>query len=175
NGALTSAMAQLFNAETSARAARDQAIPKEFRELMKDAEIDLSAHIAEAEGMSNNDFVLAVQPKGKWDYKYVLRKLGYSSSLRDNFGNFHFGVVAAARGFNLETAMYGAGYYQTMRQGGGHLGHFVSASVMMFYSAGGYLLPDFISRRITRGGFTWGDNPGDSTNIMKGWDYYDSR
>jgi hypothetical protein len=38
-------------------------------------------------------------------------------------------------------------------------------------SKGGYRLADSYSRAITRAGFTWGDNVGDSINIMNGWDY----
>lgn len=105
----------------------------------------------------------------------MLRNSGHDPALLDNFGNFHFGIVAAAYGFNLESAMYGAGHYQITQQGGGNLGHFVSATNIMIYTGGGYMFPDSFSRYMASKGFTWGDNPGDSINLMKGWDYYDSR
>jgi hypothetical protein len=45
------------------------------------------------------------------------------------------------------------------------------ATNLLRNTAGGYLLPDSISRAMTRNGFTWGDNTGDALNIMRGWDY----
>jgi hypothetical protein len=42
---------------------------------------------------------------------------------------------------------------------------------LLSMSKGGYRLADSYSRAITRAGFTWGDNVGDSINIMNGWDY----
>ena len=41
--------------------------------------------------------------------KYLKEQFG--TRLRD-FGNFHFGMVANAFGFNLETSLYGGGAYK---------------------------------------------------------------
>ena len=68
--------------------------------------------------------------------------------------------------------MYGAGANQVLRQGGGTPSYLYAATHLMWVTKGGYLLPDSASRSMTNSGFTWGDNPGDSINIMNGWDYY---
>jgi hypothetical protein len=47
-----------------------------------------------------------------------------------------------------------------------------AATDLLRLTSGGYLLPDSVTRNMTNSGFTWGDNPGDSINIMNGWDYY---
>ena len=70
--------------------------------------------------------------------------------------------------------MYGAGVNQVIRQGGGSPRDLYRATRLLIPTAGGYLLPDSISRWVTNKGFSWGDNPGDARNIMNGWDYYDT-
>ena len=40
----------------------------------------------------------------------------FGDQLRDEFGNYHFGMTAAARGYTLGFALTGAGIYQTFRQ-----------------------------------------------------------
>ena len=115
------------------------------------------------------------EKNGKGDYKNNLSDLGFDSKLLDDFGNWHFGVVAAAHGFNLEGSMYGAGWYQVMKQGRGNKDDLATATIILQATAGGYSLPDSVARQWTRSGFTWGDNPGDSINIMNGWDYYHAK
>nr|KJZ10481.1 hypothetical protein TW77_07280 [Pseudoalteromonas rubra] len=151
-------------------------VPERFQEVLETAGIDLELNIAEAESMSFEKWEAAVKTGGKWDYKNSLTDYDFSPELLDDFGNFHFGVVAAAYGFNLEGSMFGAGANQVLRQGGGTPRQLHLAIPILAYSGGGYLLPDFVSRTATNFGFSWGDNPGDSINIMNGWDYYhDSR
>ena len=40
---------------------------------------------------------------------------------------------------------------------------------MFSTSLGGHLMSDSYTRSITLFGFTWGDNPGDSIDILRGW------
>lgn len=68
--------------------------------------------------------------------------------------------------------MYGAGANQVLRQGGGTSSHLYTATHLMWVTRGGYQLPDSAARSMTNSGFTWGDNPVDSINIMMGLDYY---
>lgn len=70
--------------------------------------------------------------------------------------------------------MYGGGAYQVNKQGGGNPADYEAATAWMIVSYGGALIPDSITRQVTRGGFTWGDNSGDAINVMNGWDYYDA-
>lgn len=117
--------------------------------------------------MSFSDWRKAVATRGKWDYKNnkALIAAEFSPARLDEFGNVHFGIVAAAHGFSLSTTLFGAGTYQVFRQPGGSLWDWGNAPFLAF---------DNQARFYTRMGWTWGDNPGDSINIMKGWDYYDS-
>ncbi|MDG9670783.1 FG-GAP-like repeat-containing protein [Hahella sp. CR1] len=167
NGARSAAFARLFND------LKNQ-IPKEFNDVIKKAHIDLDKNIAEAKSISLEKWKEKVETGGDWDYKNVLANRGFNSKLLDNFGNWHFGVVAAAYGFNLEGSMYGAGLYQVTVQGGGNPTDLATATRLLSYTHGGYTLPDAVTRSMTNAGFTWGDNDGDAINIMNGWDYYDS-
>jgi hypothetical protein len=122
--------------------------------------------------MSKLQWYNAVKSGGQWDFKnsQELKKQFPAADL-DAFGNFHFGVVARAQGFGLETAMSGAGAYQSLVQGGGSKIAWYLGSKLVDLTAFGALLPNSVARAITKSGFTWGDNPGDSINIMNGWDY----
>lgn len=150
-------------------------VPKRFRSVIEKGGIDLKANIAEAERMSLSEWEKAVKTGGKWDYKNKLSDLNIDPSILDDFGNFHFGIVSAAKGFNLEGSMYGAGLNQVMRQGGGNPGDLMIATKILSQTLGGYVLPDIVSRKMTNAGFTWGDNVGDAINVMIGWDFYDSQ
>lgn len=81
----------------------------------------------------------------------------------DEFGNVHFGIFAGAYGFDLATSLFGAGTYQVFRQSGGSLWDWGNAP---------FLASNDQARFYTNLGFSWGDNPGDSRNIMRGWDYH---
>lgn len=65
----------------------------------------------------------------------------------------------------LATTLLGAGFYQAFRQEGG------SKFELLFSTP---FASNDMARLRTQWGFEWGDNPGGSLNIMKGWDYYDS-
>jgi hypothetical protein len=144
-----------------------------YGDIIEAGNIDLADNLARAKKMTLSEWKQAVQTGGEWDYKNnrTLRAAGFDSELLDEFGNVHFGMVARAQGFNLEGSMYGAGAYQVLVQGGGNPVEFAYATNYLTVTAGGYLLPDSITRSMTRNGFGWGDNPGDALNIMKGWDY----
>jgi len=90
----------------------------------------------------------------------------YSNDLLQEFGNYHFGIVANAFGFGLETSMAGAGLYQVLMQGGGSTSGALGAYYMYML---GPIIPDSVSISITNLGFSWGDNPGDAQAIMQGW------
>lgn len=53
------------------------------------------------------DFVNAVKTGGKWDFKQ------YGAKYED-FGNYHFGIVAKGFGFDKEFSLRGAGAYQNL-------------------------------------------------------------
>ncbi|TLS73581.1 hypothetical protein FE236_13050 [Mariprofundus erugo] len=145
----------------------------EYKSFMKETGIDLNANVAEAARINRDLFIKNVRSKGSWDYKHnVTLAMKYGQAFLADFGNWHFGVVAHAHGFNLETSLYGAGVYQVFKQGGGNPADLAVANAWMFNSYGGALIPDSITRAVIRAGFSWGDNPGDSISIMNGWDYY---
>lgn len=169
NGAFAGAFQRFFNDETSKREVR-----RKYEDILKTGNIDIDANVEQARNMSLKQWIAKVKSGGDWDYKqlnHIMRMSRFDPARLDEFGNFHFGIMANAHGFNLEASLYGAGAYQSLVQGGGNLGHLYIATRVLSSTAGGYLLPDSISRAATRAGFTWGDNPGDSQNIMNGWDY----
>jgi Bacterial toxin 44 len=70
---------------------------------------DILAHIREAQTMTVQEFYEAVRSGGRWDYKQLGKQY-------EEFGNWHFGVVAKAFGFPEVIARAGAGFAQ-MRAG----------------------------------------------------------
>jgi RHS repeat-associated protein len=99
-------------------------------------------------------FVGLVRPEGAWDYKNnwneqglvgpVLPPLGFGrgQAAWENFGNFHFGIVAAAFGFSLDESLGGAAFAQS------------------------------VDDALTGKGFGYGDNPADPPWIAEGWQWY---
>ena len=86
--------------------------PQDERTSTKPAEalaaplgVDIARNVREAQGMSPFEFYDAVKSGGKWDYKRIGPQF-------QNFGNYHFGIVAAAFGWNKEFAKRLAGAYQ---------------------------------------------------------------
>ena len=174
NGAFSAAMAYVLNdnlhpGEKDAQ----KSFQKKYGDILRAGNIDIDQNVKDAGSISTQEWLDKVGTGGDWDYKnnQLLIDAGISSARLDEFGNVHFGIVANAHGFNLEGSMYGAGAYQVLRQGGGNPSHLAAATALLSHTHGGYSLPDSISRTITRAGFTWGDNVGDSINIMNGWDY----
>ena len=176
NGAVTGAFSQALNNEaTEAKAQERRSLqglrsPTEFQEryedILKAVNIDLQVNIDKAKKMSLTEFKAKVTDEEGWDWKNRRELEEIDPALREEFGNVHFGIVAAAWGFDLSTSLWGAGLYQVFGQEGGSLWHFMNAPAPIITSNEGAAF-------WTRMGFTWGDNPGDAVNIMHGWQYYD--
>jgi len=81
------------------------------------------------------------------------------------FGNWHYGYVAAAHGMDLGTTLLGAGAAQTVLQGGGNWGRMLQGVIFQGRNQ------EWIEKA-TLSGFTWGDKPDDSRVILSGWKYY---
>jgi RHS repeat-associated protein len=75
---------------------------------------DICAAIEEAKRLGIWDFIKNVQTGGEWDYKNVEDpETGQvDPSKYEDFGSYHFGVVARARGWSSGTTQRGAGAYQ---------------------------------------------------------------
>jgi hypothetical protein len=146
---------------------------EKYASILKIGGIDLKKNFLIATKLSPLEWKLKVQTGGDWDYKnsQLLKDAGIASKLLDEFGNFHFGVVALAQSYNLSQSMYGAGFYQVISQGGGSRFESGVATWVMSTSFGGGTIPNDWARGLTNSGFGWGDNPGDAVNIMNGWDY----
>lgn len=167
--------------------------------------INVDADIARARKMSHSQLFDAVRTGGQWDFKnrkeYVARA-GGDKELRDllqEFGNFYFGLIFAARGIGLYTAAQGAGAYQVTFQSyqrgkltGSPAGMLLGLASMDLVSAGfsawayydeqandraqtaqSYIGSNSRARRMI-GCYdsALGDNPGDSAAIMRGWDFF---
>ncbi|HMW72473.1 MAG TPA: RHS repeat-associated core domain-containing protein, partial [Cellvibrionaceae bacterium] len=165
NGAITGAFSRLFNDDNHARQFGHPLTLKRFEPIIQAANINLAANMEKASKMSFIEWVDAVRTGGDWDYKNNKNVIdaGISPSLRDEFGNFHFGMTAAARGYSLGFTLTGAGSYQTFFQGS--------------KSAGGWnpfaaAYPNAVADIMSTHGFRFGDNPGDSMAIRNGWRYY---
>ena len=172
-GALSAAFTWLFNHESAKEEPSDvpKLTPEEFKarygKILEATDIDIDVNVAEAEGMTLDQFINAVKANGDWDYKNDPRLYGkFSATLLDEFGNVHFGLVANAFGFNLATALTGAGAYQVLFQGSGSPSGLVSLPHPL-------ITPDALARSYTEAGSSWGDNPGDAMAIMRGYDYYE--
>ncbi|MBN2829279.1 MAG: hypothetical protein JXR56_03040, partial [Candidatus Cloacimonetes bacterium] len=131
-----------------------------------------------AKKQSLEDFCDYVTDSSRWDYKknedFVkdTSDAGFTEKDRDDFGNFNFGLVANAWGFNLETSVMGAGAHQVIMQEGGSVYGMLSMYGYYNLTLGGYLISDRFSSYITNNiGFTWGDNKGDASHIIEGWFY----
>jgi len=88
-----------------------------YSEIIKQGNIDLQKNHEMSNKMSLSVFIKYVKTGGQWDYKNQDSiKQGvsdglYSSDLLQEFGNYHFGIVANGFGFGLEHSMAGAGAY----------------------------------------------------------------
>jgi hypothetical protein len=110
-------------------------------------DVDLAANVQEAKAMANRGpwsgglaFYFAVKPGGKWDYKQGDQRL-------EDFGNWHFGVVAAAWGFPKEFALKQAGKAQIRSK---------------------HSQPEW-----QQGGPPYGDDPVDQYWIERGYEFYE--
>ena len=162
----------------------------------KGINIDIDANLKASRTMSAMQLYDAFKTGGKWDYKNdaaVKAAVGKNSNLAQEFGNFHFGLIAASRGLGLYFATLGAGAYQVFKQGGGSaaalhsavLGsdlesHAFSGLALVFPKVGKYThaalqLTGSNSRArqvIHNSCNAMGDNPGDALDIMRGWNFF---
>jgi len=170
---MSAAFRVAFNDVLSTRSERqknaDKWVQGRYGDILKAGNIDLEANMETAKNLSTSEFIEKVKTRGDWDFKSnKLLKNQFDSSLLDEFGNFHFGMVAAAQGFSLNSTVSGAGAYQAFIQTGGNkFDSFISIT-------SSFAIGQDTSRvrREIMSGFSFGDNPGDSFNIMLGWDYF---
>lgn len=131
-------------------------------------------------------FVINVKSGGSWDYKSnklfseAMKALGYSDHDIQAFGNFHFGIVANAFGFDMKTSLAGAAIYQVVFQGGGSASDAASFTFLAFHEELGYKLYDSETdsykkydaiNAVINEEIRTGDNDDDSDYIMEGWNY----
>ncbi|PXF28591.1 hypothetical protein WH50_25505 [Pokkaliibacter plantistimulans] len=127
------------------------------------------------------DFIDQVKTNGNMDYKKDQTLVAIYGDRVQRFGNWHYGLMAHKMGLSLNTAVLGAAGYQ--------LG-FQTTTVDNFLEAGiiasqlsvpsGRQIDRMYSiftesglRRALESGRTFGDNPRDGIDIMKGWDALD--
>ena len=67
--------------------------------------VNIQSNITAAQKMNATQFYNAVKAGGIFDYKT-------GGSQYENFGNYHFGIMAAAIGISVDDAVIGAGLYQ---------------------------------------------------------------
>jgi Bacterial toxin 44 len=72
--------------------------------------INVMANMEEASHMSGWEFFLAVNSYGKWDFKND--KQFKNRALYENYGNYHYGLVASAFGWEPGTILRMAGLAQ---------------------------------------------------------------
>jgi hypothetical protein len=166
------------------KTALDSEISKQYSGVLK-AGVSLEDNINTAKNYSFLKWYNAVKTTGGWDYKNDTQLPGLKGvppKIKDSFGNFNFGAVAAAKGFTLQESLLGAGAYQVLVQGGGSFTDLAISTTEMAMSAVLADLPSIVPMgsifssnqsmlRQIQAGNTFGDNPGDSENIAKGWCY----
>ncbi|MCD9032614.1 hypothetical protein LDO32_12845 [Luteimonas sp. Y-2-2-4F] len=114
--------------------------------------VDMEANVQEAHDHSGwtpgnaQWFYDQIKAGGEWDYKTA-------GAQYEDFGNFHFGLAAAAMGIPENIALRGAGYYQEN----------VTENSQ----------DDWGSWHDLNGG-PYGDDPNDQANIRAGYDFYES-
>ena len=196
NGAVTGAFSRAFNDEM--HRARERARERAYRErlgafidkyedILTAGGIDLSVNIAEAKRIGLLEFAERLMPGRAWDYKKneALEASGIDPARLAEFGNVHYGIVAAARGLSIGATLQAAGAVQVFRQRGGSVMQLLapyalasphpSAPLMSPGLRGHPLLsPEGAQRWIESGG-TFGDNPGDSAAVLRGWRIHEGR
>lgn len=152
---------------------------KTYGPAINKGKIDIQDNIARASQMSLPDFIDAVRTGRPWDYKQFLSKPPYNvdPDLAQRWGNANFGMTGAARGMPLWELVQGAGLYQTFSQDkkpwrGIAEGAFNTQSLPDARMPGSWKLPDADIRRLAAQGCQFGDNPGDTQEIINGYDYY---
>ncbi|MCY4344930.1 MAG: polymorphic toxin type 44 domain-containing protein, partial [Gammaproteobacteria bacterium] len=192
NGALTGAFSQALNNER-AEAARleariDQvvaAVAADYGDVLEAGNIDLKANITQARNMSPWEFAMRLSPGEDWDYKKMgaLRDSGIADAKIAEFGNLHYGIVAAASGYSLPVTLSAAGAVQNFMQQGGSLRELIMPYLAplprSMRAAAGHPAHPMLSRegaiRWVESGRTFGDLPDDPRAIIRGWDLYHDR
>jgi RHS repeat-associated protein len=147
-------------------------LQQQYGTILNTGNIDMVKDVKDAQSFS--PFNLSkfkdynTDPK-KWDFKNNI-PLKVSLSAKDvskleNFGNVHYGIVCAAKGYSLAFSLWAAGTFQTWKQGGGSYERWNLATWSL-------LLSDEGAKAMTSNGFSWGDGPNDSKYIVQGWYLY---
>ncbi len=147
----------------------------EYADIIKATNTNITENYQTASEYGENGeldkFVDKVRTGGDWDFK---KDKGLNKRFGDRmqkFGNWHFGYVAQAFGFNLVQRMSGAGAYQMLVQGGGSAKGLYGSILINAFTSGGIMMPNALTLALTNAGFSWGDNTGDALDISKGWIY----
>lgn len=155
-----------------------------YRSVINYGHINVPANVHEAEKLGRHHdligFIKRVKPHGIWDFKHLSVFTGFPDrDLLQEFGNFHFGLVAHAFGFTEGMAIMGAGLVQTFWQGhrvgyrlSGRTDFAVSASFITTTTLPIYLGSDKAAAAAAGLGMRFGDYPEDTAAIMSGYSYY---
>jgi hypothetical protein len=130
-----------------------------------------------ADGYDLLDFKKDVESRGAFDFKNKRYFDGFSDrTLLDEFGNWHFGVVAEAFGLTLSNAVLGAGVYQQIFQGfNGSVWAYIDSGINEVWSHAASQIPGFNTNEsvadnaVRNLGVRFGDNRGDSVAIADGY------
>lgn len=148
---------------------------EKYRDIIVLGGIDIEKNAAEAKKLSQIEMKNKLRTEGEWDYKNN-EKLAQAAkngaiSRQDlaEFGNVHYGYVAAAKGLDLGEALSLAGVYQAFVQGGGSVREALSGGVASQF------VDDKTAEALSTHGFSWGDKPDDPPQIAKGWNLYHGR
>lgn len=144
-----------------------------YNDVIQAGGIDLAKNHKEAVELGKHHnlagFVKNVKTNGIWDYKDSARFANFADKgLLAEFGNWHFGFVAQGYGFNLGTALFGAGGYQVCCQA--HTSVNVSNFEKSLIVAPAAMMSDVMARDAAALGFRFGDNPDDPEPIIGGYD-----
>ena len=190
NGAVTGAFSRAFNDEM--HRARERARERAYRErlgafidkyedILTAGGIDLSVNIAEAKRISLLEFAEKLMSADGWDYKHneALVESEIDPKRLADFGNEHYGLVAAARGLSGPTTAQAAGAVQVFLQSGGSLMQLLAPyGLALPHPSAPFMSPDLsdhpmlspeATQRWVEAGGTFGDNPGDSAAVLRGW------
>ncbi len=165
NGAVTGAFSRMFN---DLRVTGEINAFNEKYSTILDQGVNINENIKLAQSMSLSDFIKINLPGQAWDFKSLNSMSGINPALLEEFGNVHFGIMAAARGYSLGFTLVGAGTVQTFIQDNTPM----SGGILRLWSPAPIILPNSVNRFLVNSGYPYGDNFGDSKKITSGFDYY---
>ena len=168
--------------------------PPQYAPIFATGLIDINKNIAEAKAMDEMAsgfgswaFIMAVKGRGPWDYKsnaamMTAVKAGkFSYADLEDFGNFHFGYVAAAAQYRLMEAHMGAGFHQWANSKGWAETKERTIAFLggILHSLGGETVDNLVGMSnderaiaLNSRGITWGDNADDILPIQRGYEQY---